>query len=561
MVPALAVAESLRALGADVVFIGGARAEAELVPAAGYPLHTLVVRGLPRRDPLGALRALGAAALAFLRARALLRSLRPDAVMGAGGYVSGPVGLAAVTLRIPLVLTEADSHLGLANRALAPFAWRVCLAFPPNDVGGGGGEAHRGWLARAVRDWPGRAGRARAVGRGARAVGRGARAVGRGARAVGRGARAVGLGARAVGRGTGGGKSGRGVERSKSGSRYKVTGRPIFPPGAIRGRARARARIGPRGTGVGTGVGLGAGPGGATGAGPGGATGAGPGGATGAGPGGATGAGPGGATGPGPGEATSVGPAGATGAGPPQTRVLVFGGSLGARSINLAALDAYAGADFHVLHVCGRRDHPELSARPLAPNYDLRAYLDLPDFADALAVADLVVARAGGSIFEIAAAGRPAILVPYPHATADHQTANAAWMARAGAALVIPDSELDGPRLARETAALLDDPARLHTMASASAALGRPDAAREVAAELLQAAGAGDVGGRAWLEGAGARDVGAEGAGARKGAGAEDAGARKGAGARDAGARKGAGATDVGAEGAGAEGTPGQAAG
>ena len=77
------------------------------------------------------------AALAVVRARALLRELAPDAVMGGGGYVAGPVGLAAVTLRIPLVLSEADSHLGLTNRLLAPFARRVCLAFPIARPGGG----------------------------------------------------------------------------------------------------------------------------------------------------------------------------------------------------------------------------------------------------------------------------------------------------------------------------------------------------------------------------------------------------------------------------------------
>ncbi len=168
--------------------------------------------------------------------------------------------------------------------------------------------------------------------------------------------------------------------------------------------------------------------------------------------------------------------------------MLVFGGSLGARSINLAAVEAYAGAAFHVLHVCGRRDHPELAARLLPAGYDLREYLDLADFADALAAADLVVARAGGSLFEVAAHGRPAILVPYPHAAADHQAANARWMARGGAAVVIPDGELTAARLARETATLLADPQRMRAMAAAARRLARPDAAQAVAEELLEAA-------------------------------------------------------------------------
>jgi UDP-N-acetylglucosamine--N-acetylmuramyl-(pentapeptide) pyrophosphoryl-undecaprenol N-acetylglucosamine transferase len=178
----------------------------------------------------------------------------------------------------------------------------------------------------------------------------------------------------------------------------------------------------------------------------------------------------------------------------------VFGGSLGARSINLAATAAFAGEGFateegtgakgtlRVLHIAGRRDYPELTARALPDGYDLREYLDLDEFAQALAAADLVVARAGGSVFEIAAYGLPAILVPYPHASADHQSANARWMAEAGAAIVIPDRELDGARLAREVAALLADRPRLQAMAQASRGRARPDAARDVADELLRAA-------------------------------------------------------------------------
>ena len=91
-------------------------------------------------------------------------------------------------------------------------------------------------------------------------------------------------------------------------------------------------------------------------------------------------------------------------------------------------------------------------------------------------------------MFEIAAHGRPAILIPYPHATADHQAANARFMKRAGAAVVIPDNELTGSRLAQEVGHLLADPTRLAAMARASATVARLDAAREVARELLSAA-------------------------------------------------------------------------
>src|SRR5688500_17395463 len=104
VVPALAVAGALRARGHEVVFIGGERAEAELVPAAGFAIHPIAVEGLSRSNPLKAARAALRAARAVGVASKLLRELRPDVVMGGGGYVAGPVGLAAVRRRIPLVL-------------------------------------------------------------------------------------------------------------------------------------------------------------------------------------------------------------------------------------------------------------------------------------------------------------------------------------------------------------------------------------------------------------------------------------------------------------------------
>jgi UDP-N-acetylglucosamine--N-acetylmuramyl-(pentapeptide) pyrophosphoryl-undecaprenol N-acetylglucosamine transferase len=340
VVPALAVADALRAeAGARVVFVGGERAEKTLVPEAGYELRTIAVEGLSRTNPLKAARGVAKAGAALGTARSILRELAPDAVMGGGGYVAGPVGAAAVARRIPLVLTEADSHLGLTNRLLARFARRVCLAFP-----------------LAGRD----------------------------------------------------------------GARYLVTGRPVPPPTTDRAAARAR-------------FGLEAG----------------------------------------------------------EQCVLVFGGSLGARSVNEAAVAAFAGAPFRVLHACGTRDYDALRERlgdPPPPGYDLQPYIT--PFGDALAAADLTVARAGGSIFEVAAHGLPAILVPYPHASADHQTANAQWMVDAGAATVIRDAELTPQRLDDEVGALLSDPARLATMAAASRALARPDAARDIAHEVLAAAGA-----------------------------------------------------------------------
>ena len=141
VVPALAVADALRSRGAHVEFIGGERAEAELVPAAGYPLHTLRVSGIDRKNPLRAARAVLLAARASGRARRLLRRIGADAVLGGGGYVAGPVGLAARTLRLPLVLTEADSHLGVSNRLLAPL--RVARVPGVSDAWADGVEVAR----------------------------------------------------------------------------------------------------------------------------------------------------------------------------------------------------------------------------------------------------------------------------------------------------------------------------------------------------------------------------------------------------------------------------------
>ena len=127
----MAVAAELRARGAEVSFLGTReRIEADLVPAAGYEIDFLRVRGLDRGNPLRAAAAAAEALAAVPAAMRAIRRRRADVVMGGGGFVAGPAGLAAVLRRTPLVLTEADSHLGLANRLLAGRARRVCLAFP-----------------------------------------------------------------------------------------------------------------------------------------------------------------------------------------------------------------------------------------------------------------------------------------------------------------------------------------------------------------------------------------------------------------------------------------------
>jgi UDP-N-acetylglucosamine--N-acetylmuramyl-(pentapeptide) pyrophosphoryl-undecaprenol N-acetylglucosamine transferase len=183
----------------------------------------------------------------------------------------------------------------------------------------------------------------------------------------------------------------------------------------------------------------------------------------------------------------------------PADCVTIVGGSLGALSINRAAFDAFTRLERgiphdHVgqpwiLHVAGRRDYAELRRRwdqqGSPERYTLIQYE--PNLGDVLAAADLVVARAGGSVMEIAAAGRPAILIPYPHATGDHQTANARWMADGGAAVVIPDRELTAERLSAEIAELLADEDRLRAMSIAARRLAKPDAAARIAHEVLGA--------------------------------------------------------------------------
>ena len=304
--------------------------EERLARSAGLEFDPFRVEGLPRAVGLRLARALARGAAAPAACVRILRRRRPDVVLGAGGYVGGPMVLAAGVLRIPAALTEADAHLGLANRLAAPVAKRVFLAFPVEGL---------------------------------------------------------------------------------DGPRYRVVGRPIPERSRPPGRGEARRIF----------------------------------------------------------ELPAEGPV-----------VLVFGGSQGSRRLNEAALDAFAAAGPAVLHLAGERDFPELERRLRREDYRLLAFTDA--FGAALAAADLVVARAGGSVWEIAAAGKPALLVPYPHATADHQAKNARYFEQGGGAVVVPEDALD---LGRQVGELLDDPARLARMGAAMGELARPDAADVVAEELI----------------------------------------------------------------------------
>jgi UDP-N-acetylglucosamine--N-acetylmuramyl-(pentapeptide) pyrophosphoryl-undecaprenol N-acetylglucosamine transferase len=319
-----------------VTFAGSPdRVEARLVPDQGYEFDAFAVSGLPRRPGAAFVRAAGQALAAPVACLRILRRRRPDAVLGAGGFVAGPMVLAARLSRIPSALTEADAHLGLANRLAAPLAERVFLALP------------------------------------------------------------LGL----------------------HGEKYRAVGRPIPAASHPVERAEARRRLGL-------------------------------------------------------GEDAHV--------------VLVFGGSLGARLLNDVALEAWAEAGPAVIHLCGARDYPELQGRVSRPDYLLQPFMD--EIGLAYGAADVVLARAGGSVWELAAAGLAAVLVPGAFATGAHQDKNARWFADAGGAVVVPEAEAAGaPQVVEE---LLGDPDRREAMETAMRAVAKPNAAEEIADELVSLAAA-----------------------------------------------------------------------
>jgi UDP-N-acetylglucosamine--N-acetylmuramyl-(pentapeptide) pyrophosphoryl-undecaprenol N-acetylglucosamine transferase len=341
VMPALAVAEELVLRGATVSFAGTpGRIEASLVPRAGYPFDGFQVDGLERKPSLKLVRALARDAAAPIACARILRRRQADAVLGGGGFVAGPMLAAARVLRLPSVLTEADAHLGLANRLAAPLARRVFLAFPIDG---------------------------------------------------------------------------------RDGDRYRVVGRPVARRFFDAQRSDARHAL----------------------------------------------------------ELADD-----------AFVVAAFGAFAGALRVNLAVADAFGDGslDGIVLHLSGTRDLEEVRARVTAPVDRYRLWATTDHFERVLAAADLCIARAGGSVFELAACGAPAILIPYPYATADHQARNAEHFRRAGGAIVVADAELDPQGLRRQVALLQADPGRLASMAAARRREARPDAAADVAVELLRLA-------------------------------------------------------------------------
>ncbi len=171
---------------------------------------------------------------------------------------------------------------------------------------------------------------------------------------------------------------------------------------------------------------------------------------------------------------------------PPRARVLlVHGGSQGAASLNDIVVESFGATGPAILHLTGEREFERLKDRVTRADYKLVPFTD--EFGAALGAADLILSRSGGAVWELAAAAKPAILVPYPFATADHQAKNAQFFERAGGAITVPETELG--RVADLARSLIGDAQRLKEMGDAMKRVARPDAADEIAEELLALAG------------------------------------------------------------------------
>ena len=353
MYPALAVAGLLAAEHDEVLIVGTPQGlEARLVPEAGVAFRPLRASGFDRARPWTLVTSSARIALSTIQAWSWMGASRPDVVIGFGGYVSIPVGLAAMLRGIPLVLHEQNSVPGLANKVLSRWASSVGVTY---------GES------APLMAHP---------------------------------------------------------------DRVEVTGNPVRPAVLAADRSSGRASL----------------------------------------------------------------------ALPEDALVLlVFGGSRGARHLNSAVIALrdrlMAIPSLHVVHVAGALEKDavvtalEAAGGDASGRWRVLDYID--DMGSALAASDIVVARAGAtSIAELTALGLPTVLVPYPYATDDHQTKNAATMVAHGAAELVPDSEVDGERFGDVIVALLGNPSRRATMSDASRALGRPNAAGELIALARAAAGA-----------------------------------------------------------------------
>jgi UDP-N-acetylglucosamine--N-acetylmuramyl-(pentapeptide) pyrophosphoryl-undecaprenol N-acetylglucosamine transferase len=332
--PALAVAQRLRSQGLEVSWLGTRQSfEARVVPEYGFPMDWVRVEGLRGNGLARWLRAPLVLTLALFQSMQAMRRRRPGVVLGMGGFVTGPGGVTARLLGIPLVIHEQNSLPGLTNRWLAHIATRVLEAFPGSFP-------------------PGRA---------------------------------------------------------------RVCGNPVRLD--IITLPAPEERLGGR-----------------------------------------------------------QGP----------LRLLVLGGSQGAQALNAQVPGGLAQIPLalrpEVRHQAGRGKREQTIAAYSAAGVTAQVDEFVGDMAEAYGWADLVICRAGAlTVSELAAAGLGALLVPYPQAVDDHQTHNAQYLVRAGAAQLLPQSELTPAMLAERLAPLLADRGALLAMARAARALARPDAAELVA--------------------------------------------------------------------------------
>lgn len=349
--PALAIAARLKELCPmlDLLYIGTAQGlEARLVPRSGLPFRTITARGVVGKGLAGSLKGVLAAGAGVGQAAAILRNFMPHLVLGTGGYVSGPVLLAAALLRFPIAIQEQNAIPGVTNRLMSRFAKLVLVGYE-----------------EAVRYFP-------------------------------------------------------------KGTRVVAAGNPVRHELLAADRWRARQSLG-------------------------------------------------------------VGDA--------ERLVVIFMGSRGSATVNTALLHmipSLAGRPGLRLLVASGEDHfsrfrrmlEGLGSRGATPaNIEIRPYIH--DMVTALAAADLVVCRAGAiTLAEVTARGLPAIIIPSPYVTHDHQTKNAQALAEKGAAVVLPERELSGERLAGEIIRLVEDPARLGRMAAASRQMGRAEALDVIVEEL-----------------------------------------------------------------------------
>lgn len=352
--PGITIARTLQARNpeVDVLFIGNENGlEATLVPAAGFRFEAVAARYLQRRVSLAALRTGWTAVQAVGQSRRIIRRFRPDVALGTGGYVSGPVMLAALMARVPTVIQEQNAYPGLTSRLLGRFVRAIAL----------GDEAAKSHFRKARR--------------------------------------------------------------------VELTGNPIRSEIVAKTRTEGVQAFNLRSDA--------------------------------------------------------------------QT-LLVFGGSQGGASLNEAMFNALEGmlgvADLQIIWQTGTNGFEQIAAKLAAfpdarrqgervrvRNVHVLPYIE--DMAAAYAAADLVMCRAGAiTLAELTARGLPAILVPYPYAAEDHQTANARTVERAGAAVIIADDQLDGAAIVEQIPSLLANRAKLARMAEASKRLGRPDAAERIAA-------------------------------------------------------------------------------